>query len=468
MISKSKKRLAIYTVLIGDKESLNDPLQCVVPEAATDLQLDFFCFTDDKNARSKVWSFRPFDCGLVPHEKASRLPKTLPHRFFPDYEHSLYIDNTVVFKRLPTAGDLAGAPFKAFRHPWRQNPVDEADIVVRYGLDEPDVVAAQMRFYAGLRALDKLTTLTAGTVLLRRHQDPTVQAFGEIWWEQILLFSKRDQLSLDLCAAEAKCPIEYFPGDKRNNDLFHWPVVPGSGRRILASFDADLYAWNHRDDPQARGNPRMHFLQHEAEGICYDRHVSLFRYACGKVGSSLGDVVAPRRCLVGPIQTMLDRAGASVGSLLVVGVVSKEPYSVDPEELIGASAAFKQYYRFGPEPKLFTTHIQLSKILELAPFIDADQQNSFGLIVVLGLSADCHANSLAKFLPLVQRGGQILLQFGSSLTKEQLQQMHSRAGYRGKVDVFHGGHITSKTAIPSSVVLLDLRLQDCMALAVNS
>lgn len=457
LAATQRTRLAIYTVLIGDKESLNDPLQMIGPHAGSDLQLDFFCFTDNRALSSRVWQFRDFNRPLVPHEKASRRPKALPQRYFPEYEYSLYIDNTVVFKRPPNSIDLEGAPFKAFRHPWRSSPVDEADIVVKYALDNPDVVAEQMRFYAGMRPLDQITTLTAGTVLLRRHHDPRVVAFGETWWEQILLFSKRDQLSLDLSAAETDCPIEYFPGDKRNNDLFLWPVLSGNARRVLGSFDADLYAWNNRRDPAARANPRVHFLQHEADAGQYDRRVSVFRYACGKVGSSLGSAVPPRRSITEAVQFMLEGAGTAVDSILIVGVVSDEIYSVDQEELVSASAAFKQYYRFGPEPKLFSSLVPIAKILEPAPFVAADQRNVFGLILVLGLSPDCHGNALAKFLPILAGDGQVLMQFGDSLTKEQLQQLHARTCYRGKMSVFHGGHIASKTAIPSSVVLLKLR-----------
>jgi hypothetical protein len=465
--SSKKIRLAIYTALVGDKESLNDPLQLVGATASTDLKLDFFCFTDNEKLQSRVWQTRNFKRSLVPQEKASRLPKAKPHCFLPGYEYSLYIDNTVVFKRLPNSADLKGAAFKAFRHPMRTNPVDEADIVVKHGYDNPDIVGEQMRFYAGLRPLQEITTLTAGTVLLRKHNDKRVREFGEIWWEQILLFSKRDQLSLDLSAKEAGCPIAYFAGDKSNNDLFLWPVLPVA-TRVYASFDADLYAWNNRIDPTARVNPRAHFLEHGADAGQYGRNVALFRYACGKVGSSLGSSVAPRRCIAEPIQFMLDNADASVRSILIVGAKSAEIYSVEHEELLSARAAFKQYYRFGPEPTLFISHIPLAKILEQEPFINADQQNVFSHILVLGLSPQCHVNALAKFLPLLAADGQMLVQFGEGLTRDQLQQMHATIGHVGKINVFHGGHISSKTAIPSSVVLLDRRETQSMGNAVNS
>ena len=98
--------------------------------------------------------------------------------------------------------------------------------------------------------------------MLRKHHDKNVKYFGQLWWEQILLHSKRDQLSLDVCAKEAGCPVKYFSGNKVSNDLFIWPVIKNN-HRVLGSFDADYYAWENRNDPEAVENPKRHFLLHK-------------------------------------------------------------------------------------------------------------------------------------------------------------------------------------------------------------
>lgn len=448
-------RVAVYTVLVGTKEPINNPLQYLGSGAGTDLQFDFLCFTDNPKLESPVWQMRPFDPGLVPHEKASRLPKARPDEFLPDHRYSLYIDNTVVFKRLPASHDLRGGALRAFKHPWRNNPIDEGDVVVREGLDLAEVVADQLRFYAKARPETQLRRLTAGTVLLREHHDPLVRRFGRLWWEQILLFSKRDQLSLDLCADEARCPIDHFAGDKLNNDLFAWPVLPGPGRRVLASFDADLYAWHHRSDAAAREAPRNHFLAHGGDAAVYKKRIPLFHYACLRTGSSLSDTAAPRRAIAAPIQIMLDRAGDSSRPILIVGFRSAEPYSVDESELAGASRAYYQYYRFGTSPPVFTCLLAVDQALDPAAFDAPAPDKAFGQILVLGLPASCHAHAGAKFRPLLGADGQVLFQFGTSLTLDQLQTMQ-RHNAGCALEVFHGGHVSSPTAIPSSVVLLRL------------
>jgi hypothetical protein len=450
----TRLRVAVYTVLVGDKEALNNPLHFIGSTATSDLNLDYFCFTDNPDLKSPVWQMRPFDPCLLPHEKASRLPKTQPDRFLGDYDYSLYIDNTVVFKRLPDTRDLPSDAFRAFRHPWRSNPIFEGDVVVREGLDSPDLVAEQFAFYAERRPQAPMLRLTAGTVLLRKHHDPRVRRFGQIWWEQILLFSKRDQLSLDICANEAECPIDYFPGDKRDNDLIAWPVLVSQPHRVLANFDADLYAWQHRRDPLAKKSPRSHFLRAGDNAARYQRSVALFHYACLRTGSSLSSVVAPRRAVAAPIQTMLNRDSSAERPIVVLGIVSTEPFSVDAEELTAASSAFYYYFRFVKAPPVMTSLVPAADLSAAEPFDDPAHRGRFGRIIVLGVPVSCHANACAKFLPMLSADGQLLIQFGSGLSLDQLERLHANVDRRGSLEVYHGGDLRSGAPIPSSVVLL--------------
>lgn len=450
-------KLAIYTVLIGTKEELNNPLHYLGTAANSDLELDFICFTDNPNLTSPIWNIRLIKSTPIPPEKLSRQPKALPHRLLPDHEFSLYIDNTVVFKRLPCLadiGDPTGAVFKAFRHPWRSCPLDEADIVVKSGLDQADTVAAQIAFYNRYDPLENIRQLTAGTVLLRRHHHPDIIKFGELWWEQILLFSKRDQLSLDFCARAAGCVIAYFDGDKTNNDLFVWPALP-SGKRIQASFDADRYAWENRDDPVARTHPREHFLKHAGADEKYIRQVPWFRYLCDRAGSSLGDSVPPRRGLADSLERLLARIEPTPANILIAGVLSEQVYAADISELKPAETALNLYFRFSAyKPNVVSTVLPEKELGETAPYRAAYGLSEFRLILIFGLSTRYYQYALAKFLPLLAKNGQLLAQFGEPLTLEQINNLNLSAPKNFTLDIFHGRHILENNIIPSSVLVL--------------
>lgn len=453
--SKKKLRLAVYTVLVGEKEALNNPLHYLGNDAPTDLDIEFFCFTDNEALISSAWKIKRFNHPLVPPEKMSRLPKAQPDKFFPDYDYSLYIDNTVVFKRLPQEVDVKGAVFRGFRHPWRTNPLDEADIVVKSGLDAAEIVAGQIAFYDKRTPLSSVTVLTAGTVLLRQHHHPSVQKFGELWWEQILLFSKRDQISLDLCAQIAGCPVERFDGDKTNNDLFVWPVLP-NGRRVQGSFDAERYAWEKRSDPEALRQPRTHFLAHGGDGSKFERHVPWFRYACDRAGSSLGDSVPPRRGIADIVGSFLAQMGARPGGILIAGIRSEEPYAVEMSELLAAKAAVGQFFRYTGGPEVTVSMVDEAQMHESAPFLGANGRAGFQLVLVLGLPSKCHKNAFPKFSPLLASNGTLLVEFGSGLSVQGIDAMQSAVPERAVMQVFHGKHILSDQVIPSSVFALRL------------
>jgi hypothetical protein len=450
------EKLVVYTVLIGDKEELNDPLRLIGHGTATDLAIEFVCLTDDPSRNSPTWRMETFGDPLIPTEKLSRLPKARPDLFFPKHARSLYIDNTVVFKRLPRMQDFGDAHFRGFRHPWRSHPLDEADIVAKSGLDDPAVVAAQMRFYEGRGLLTAVTSLTAGTVLLRCHNEPKLKKFGRLWWEQVLLFSKRDQLSLDLCAAAAGCPVNHFPGDKRDNDLFFWPALP-TGRRVLGSFDADLYAWMHRDDPAAVASPRAHYLAGgEVADDRYQRRVGWFDYLCQRVGCGLGITSPPRRGVAAVLDRYLLHLEGRPGRILAVGIDDAGRRGTAPGELALARVALERYFRFSLLPDIVTVSLPEADLGDPAPYYGADGKSGFDIVLVIGLPARRHPYALSKFVPLLGPAGKLIIAFDESLPAAAVAEMRRHAGQGDELAVYSGHAIDVSGPIPSAIFVIEI------------
>lgn len=342
-----RRRLVVYTALMGAKEALADPLADLPPGATTDLDLDFVCITDNPALQSPVWRTLLIPSGHLPPEKLSRRPKALPHEYFPDAEFSLYVDNTVSFKRLPQAADLEHAGphlFKAFRHATRSNPEQEAAAVAMLGYDDVTTICRQMAFYAAQRPLADITPLTTATVLLRAHHAEAVKRFGTVWWESILAFSKRDQLSFDFARLHSGCEVEYFEGFTHENAFIRWQGSL-SQRRVKASFDERRYAWRHRDDPAAQADPRAHFLQHhQGPDADYQREAPLLEFICQMHGSSLGHQVSPRRGVCEALEPLLapHRQAGQRWMLLRVHR-SAAPLGFEDDELGAAARALSTF-----------------------------------------------------------------------------------------------------------------------------
>ena len=195
-------RIAVYTVAADWPGPL--PKTPEIPEA------DFICF---------VHGQPPTDAGdwkLVPlsgfpeldSPRLSRLPKILPHLFLPSHQLSIYIDTSVQLKHdflsmIPEEDDPACLSFVRLD----RNLGEEFKGVAARRYDSLYHVAEQLESYGkshpGFRQFQTLW----GGLIVRRHFDQDVIAFGFRWALNVMRFSRRDQLSLPIALSD-------FPREK--------------------------------------------------------------------------------------------------------------------------------------------------------------------------------------------------------------------------------------------------------------
>ena len=405
------QKLTIYTVLIGAKEALNDPLAELPAGTTTDLDLDWVCITDNKHLTSKVWRMQLLQDPHLPPEKLSRRPKAMPHAYFPEADFSLYVDNTVSFRRLPQSSDLQHGGeylFRAFRHATRLTPEDEAGAVACLGYDSLETITAQMDFYAARRPLKTITPLTTATVLLRSHHHERVQRFGTLWWESILAFSKRDQLSIDFARLEAGCEIDHWPGTSENNPFVHWHGGLGQ-KRVQASFDARRYAWMHRSDAAAQADPKAHYLAHFPAHVPtlaqpfdtrFQKDMPLLEYACWRQQSSLGAHVSPRRHMAQPLEAVLaplQRDGLRFLLVRVQGSQAERAFSA--AEFDAATLAMSMFFGKGQGT---TLDLSAEDFFEDGK-VYTTEQTPYEVVLLLGLPGEQLEVATQKLMRMIHR-----------------------------------------------------------------
>ena len=452
-----RTKLVVYTAMVGAKEALANPLAGLPSDATTDLDLDFVCVTDDPALRSPVWRCQLLAGGHVPTEKLSRRPKAMPHEYFPEADYSLYVDNTVTFKRLPQQSDLATdrpSLFKAFRHATRHDPAQEAEAVAILGYDDVATICAQMDFYAAQQPLDSVTPLTTATVLLRAHHSPEIVRFGVTWWESILAFSKRDQLSFDFALRRSGCAVEYWPGGTHDNPLVEWN---GSvlQHRVKASFDAKRYAWLHRAEPEAQRDPKAHFLAHGAgQEASYLKSAPLLEFICHRHHSSLGGQVSPRRNLAPALESLLGahrRAGCRYLLVRVQG--SPQRHAFDAAELDAASRAVSVFL----SPATGTVLDLPCSDLQPDGKVYTSSQDPHDLMVVLGLPGELLVAASQKLQRLLnpQRGALVAVLCSPVNLKQaaEAERTIEATLQASALSALHGSqHDDERAALPNTLI----------------
>jgi hypothetical protein len=225
-----------------------------------DPEVDYICFTDDAELRSDVWKFVLVEDRSTDPARLSKRYKHQPHLFLPQYESSLYIDNTIKLKVKPsTIFDRFEAHEMAMlRHPYRDCIYDEAAQVIRARYDDPDIIQRQIEAYREVGYPER-NGLHAAGFLLRRHDSASVQEACALWNAQVMKYSKRDQLSWNFCAWKLRFSFTSINEDLHSNSMFDWPVL-ANPIRVPRDFDDELYLSLNPDVRQLGLPPRKHFL----------------------------------------------------------------------------------------------------------------------------------------------------------------------------------------------------------------
>ncbi len=228
----------MYTSLYGNLDDL--PEQPV--RAASNV--DFIAFVGDPTLVSGTWTLRHLPPRLPGDAvRSARFAKLHPHLLLEDYDVSLYIDCTVLLKQPPEAlfdALLFGRSetMACLRNSHRDNAPDEALAILDLGYDDPETCLRQLRAYAEGGQQGTVPLIWTG-LLLRFHHHKKVVTMMERWWEHVLRYSRRDQLSFCYVAEILDFP---FIAHSLDNESSIWHLWPLSRTRVRAPWAQPLPA----------------------------------------------------------------------------------------------------------------------------------------------------------------------------------------------------------------------------------
>jgi hypothetical protein len=184
-----EKKLVVYTALFGDYDELKDPLnnyeKCI-----------FICFTDNTLLKSKIWNIEIVEENEKTNILKNRKYKILPHRYFPKYEYSLYVDANILIKDDPwklVEKESLDYDLVIPNHFSRESNYDEAKILIRTGRVEIIKLYKQTITYI-LDGYISQTKMGENNIIFRKHN--SLINFSEKWWSEFQIGVHRDQISL--------------------------------------------------------------------------------------------------------------------------------------------------------------------------------------------------------------------------------------------------------------------------------
>jgi hypothetical protein len=177
--------------------------------------------------RSDTWEIRLITPMFAADPiRSQRAAKLLTSFYLPEYDASLYVDNSVRLLVTPETlfdefGRQAGLCLPL--HSFRDTVLDEFLAVAEDGLDDPRRVAEQLDDYRATFPDILRQKPTWNAIMLRDHRDQNVTAAMDIWFAHVCRYSRRDQLSAAVAFHLAGLQPLFLEIDNHESRFHSWP-----------------------------------------------------------------------------------------------------------------------------------------------------------------------------------------------------------------------------------------------------
>lgn len=233
-----KKKRAVFTAVIGGYEEFIP--HCYEVDESTDL----ICFTDVEAPSANGWNLvkvRP----RFPNDpiRSSRFLKIMGPSILSGYQESLWLDNTVRLKVSPSLFLREYLhPFELVMpfHSYRDTVAAEYDECARTNVDDFTRIYEQYFHYANECPSVLQSKPFWSAIILRKHTQNVINSMT-IWWEQVLRYSRRDQLSANYSIFVSGIKVGALEVDNFASHLHEWPVFTNRHERkrtVNGFFDA--------------------------------------------------------------------------------------------------------------------------------------------------------------------------------------------------------------------------------------
>jgi len=226
-ISKSEiyngEKIVVYTAIFGGYDNLLQPDKI-------DPRCDYYCISDIKPDNLGVYNWIPFssinDMDTDNLSLRNRYCKLLPHRIFPQYDYSVYVDGNIKVKSTleHLFEQMGGYIMGFFNHPDCNDLYVEAfrfcDQYVN--LNSKVVINNQILEYIKMGFPFGFGFVENG-VIVRKHNDELCIKVMEGWWSEYWKYATRDQLSFMYAIWNnnlSKKDIKIFGTNLRNSQEF--------------------------------------------------------------------------------------------------------------------------------------------------------------------------------------------------------------------------------------------------------
>jgi len=215
-------KVAVFTCILPHTYTkLGSPIYCnYAPEV-----LDFWCISDHPHG---IHPWNDFVVNPDP-ELTSRRDmqkyKMLSHKYLSEYDYVIWQDGSVRLKVDPLyLIELmlsSGTKIAFGTHPWRVCSYEEGRVCAGFKSNSAETIGAQLARYEG-EGFPPDFGLAASTFFVRDNRDPETAKFFELWYEETMSGSHRNQVSFGYAWWKSGVDIQLWKLVWGKNEFWEW------------------------------------------------------------------------------------------------------------------------------------------------------------------------------------------------------------------------------------------------------
>ena len=194
-------KICVYTCITGNYDNVNEL-------TFKEKGIDYFLFTNEK----------------LDNIRLARKHKILGNNITSKYDITIWIDGASYIKKsiknfIREYCDLNKYDLIGFKHPSRNCIYEEAKACVYYGKEDKEIIKKQMKFLKKEKYPEN-NGLIESTILIRNTKKNILDKTMNKWYDMVLNFSYRDQLSFNYCTYITKLKYKLLEISAFDNEYF--------------------------------------------------------------------------------------------------------------------------------------------------------------------------------------------------------------------------------------------------------
>ena len=189
----NEDRVAVYTCITGGYDEYKEPQY-------VSKRCDYFLISEYPPLKNSIYKWIDIKEVIPTYIDnpiyQNRYCKMFPHKIFPQYRYSVYIDGnvTIIGEIEKFAFGIKDIPLVIPAKCFSDNYYSQMIRMMKIGFDERNTFIRQAHDYR-LQGMPDMVGTFFCTILIREHNNPLCKKIMEDWWNEYNKYSNRDQMS---------------------------------------------------------------------------------------------------------------------------------------------------------------------------------------------------------------------------------------------------------------------------------